>query len=118
MNVTNNDYSTNKLKKYYPPPPFIDSVIQYPNVSKDPRLRELMTTFFLKKCIKWIKTDKEFEKYKEILPTLEKNGYNIIYNLLRHAVKKYNFEWFDLKYYDKYSAIKHFFKKNLNIKSN
>ena len=114
--MNNNCLNTKQyVKKYFPPPPIIDSVVQYQDVNKDPSLRELMTTFFLKKTIKWINNDKEFDSFKNVLSKLENEGYDFIYKILKGVTKKYNLNWFDLKYKDKYYAVKKSIKKNLSL---
>jgi hypothetical protein len=104
----------NNIKKYYIPPPYINSVIQYQNVGSDPNLRRLITEFYLKKSIKWIKNYKEFENSKKNLSKLESNqGTKIIYNLLRNCSKKYNINWYDMKEQSKYNVIKDYLKYEL-----
>ena len=104
----------NIIKKYYPQPPLINSVIKYENINKDPNLRKLMTNFYLKKSIKWINKYEEFNASKKILYKIESNsGYEIIYNLLRNFIKKSKTNWYDLKDKDKYFIIKDFLKNML-----
>lgn len=82
------------VKKYYPAPPFIDSVIQYLDINKDPNLRKLMTDYYLEKAKKWVPSK------------VKSNGYDIIYQLLRKFVKNTNTNWYDLK--DKHEFVKKF----------
>jgi hypothetical protein len=99
----------NYLRKYFVPPPFINSTITYQDVNKDPELRKMMTIFFLNKSIKWINKYKEFTNAKKILPLLKsKDGYNLVYNLLRKYVKQNNINWYDLK--ENYSIVKDFLR--------
>lgn len=106
--------NNNNIKKYYIQPPFINSTIQYQNIDIDPNLRKLITTFYLKKSIKWIKHYKEFENLKNNLSNLESNkGTTIIYKLLRSYSKKKNIKWFDMKEKINYYSIKNYLKKNL-----
>jgi hypothetical protein len=115
--MINNNCLNNQqyIKKYFPPPPLINSIIEYQDVNTDPTLRKLMTTFFLKKTIKWINNDKEFESFKNLLSKLENEGYDFIYKILRGITKKYKFNWFDLKYIDKYYIVKKTINKNLPL---
>jgi len=106
--------NNNIIKKYYIPPPYINSNIQYQNIDIDHNLRKLITKFYLKKLIKWIKNYKEFENLKHKLSDLESNkGINIIYNLLRSYSKKKNIKWFDMKEKNNYYSIKNYFNKKL-----
>lgn len=104
----------NNINKYYIPPPYINSNIQYQNIDIDPNLRKLITKFYLKKSIKWIKNYKDFENLKHILSKLESNkSISIIYNLLRTYSKKYNINWFNMKEKNNYYSIKAYLKKKL-----
>ncbi len=104
----------NNIKKYYIPPPFINSNIQYQNIDVDPNLRKIITKFYLKKTIKWIENYKEFENLKHNLSKLNSNeGIHIIYNLLRRYSKKYNINWFNMKEKKNYYIIKNYLKKKL-----
>ena len=87
-----------RVLKYFIPPPVHTSILEYQDVNKDKNLRELVSNYFLKKTIKWIKHNKDFNHLKDKLALLEnENGYNIIYNLLREYVKKGNNNWYDLR---------------------
>jgi hypothetical protein len=108
MNQDNNK----NVRKYYPPPPIINSVVQYENVNVDPNLRKLMTEFFLKKSIKWVKNYSQFENCKNILPELESSkGAKIIYNILKEFTKKSDTNWYDLK--EKYRIVKDYLRYKL-----
>ena len=48
-----NTIKYNKPTTYFLPPPVINSTLTYQNVNKDPKLRNDVTIFFLKKTIKW-----------------------------------------------------------------
>ena len=101
------------VKKYYPPPPIINSVIQYQNINNDPNLRNLITHFYLKKAIKWIKNYSEFNNAKKLLPKLEsKEGFDIIYKLIKEFTKNTDANWYDLKK-DKYHVMKEYLKYKL-----
>ena len=82
------------VKKYYPPPPIINSVVQYIDINKDPKLRELMTEYYLEKAKKWIPSK------------VKSNGYDTIYKLLRKFVNNTNTNWYDLK--EKHELVKKF----------
>jgi hypothetical protein len=106
--------NTNNISTYFIPPPFYYGVDVYTNVNIDPNLRQMVTEFFLKKSIKWIKTQPDFSKYKNILELLNSSkGYNIIYNLLREFCHKYNIKWYDLRETN-YDNIKHFLYKKFS----
>ena len=109
MNQNNTVY----VKKFYPPPPFINSVLQYENVNRDPNLKEMITTFYLKKAIKWLKNYDDFAKAKKNLSIIEgPKGYNIIYKLLKRFINNTNVNWYDMK--EKYSVVKDYLKYKLS----
>jgi hypothetical protein len=98
--------------RYFIPPPIIESTFTYQDVNKDPNLRKLITDFFYKKTIKWVSTYNDFKHIKKSLNILKsKEGYDIIYNLLKVYVKQNNLNWYDLKQY--YSNIKDYLKYKL-----
>ena len=87
--------------------------LKYLNVNKDSRLRKDVTSFFLKKLIKWIKNDSEFKKYNNLLKTLDTiNGTKLVYKLLRTYVNKHKVNWYDLRT-EKYYLIKDYFNRKL-----
>lgn len=97
---------------YFVPPPVISSTLTYQNVNKDPELRKIMTEFFLNKSIKWITYDKNFKHLKKNLSLLKsKDGYKIIYNLLRNYVHQNEANWYDLKQIH-YEIVKDYLKYN------
>jgi hypothetical protein len=110
---TTNVISSNDITTYFIPPPFYYDVSIYNNVNADPTLRHMVTEFFLKKSIKWIKTQSEFSSYKNLLESLNSSkGYNIIYNLLREFCHKNNLKWYDLRDNNyNYNNVKHFLQK-------
>lgn len=99
--------------RYFPHPPMMYTTTYYDNtVNKDPNLRKLMTTFFLNKTIKWLKSCDQFKHLKNILPKITSDsGYHIIYNLLKIYVKNNEVNWYDLK--DYYLNIKDYLKYKL-----
>lgn len=87
-----------RVLKYFIPPPIHTSIIEYQDINKDENLRELVTNYFLKKTIKWINKDSNFNHLKDKSLILNSDkGYKIIYNLLREYVKKGNNNWYDLR---------------------
>jgi hypothetical protein len=103
------------IKKYYLPPPLINASLIYQDINNDKNLRKNVTTYFLEKCIKWCLTDKQFNNSKKNISKLKsKNGIIIIYNILREIVKKYNYNWYDLRTMH-YDLVKNYFKNNLNL---
>ena len=104
---------TPTTKRFWPSPPFIQTVHQYQDVNKDPHLRADVTKFFYNKTIKWIKNDEDFVHLKKMLSILESSeGKLHIYKLLRKFVKKSGINWYDLR--DNYLLIKKFIKHKLN----
>ena len=104
----NDDTKFNRPLRYFVPPPFIDSTLVYQDVNTDKNLRDMMTEFYLKKSIKWVTSYPEFSHAKKSIKLLKSDsGYNVIYNLLREIVKKYNMNWYDLKK-SEYSKVKDF----------
>ena len=87
-----------KIIKYFPPPPIIGTFYKYPNINKDKRLQKLVTDKFLKKLLKWLKTDDKFyhlkSKYKLFKTT---NGYDILHKYLKKLVKNADIKWYDLE---------------------
>lgn len=101
-----------KPLRYFVPPPFINSVIEYQDINKDPKLREMITNFYYKKIIKWIHNYKEFNHLKNKLKTLEsKEGIKIIYRLLHEFIRNSDTNWYDLK--DNYIIVKDFLRFKL-----
>jgi len=106
------NYKDTRVLNYFIPPPFIDSQLVYQDVNKDENLRKNMTEFFLKKSIKWISKYNEFAHAKKSLAALKSvDGYNIIYSLLKHYVRKNNINWYDLK--ESYDNVKDYLRYKL-----
>ena len=109
--MTNNN-SQIRIKKFFPPPPFIGTFFEYTDVNKDENLRRKVTQFFHKKVIKWVSKYPEFSHLKSHRNKLEKEeGYTLVYNLIRYFVKKYNINWYDLKGH--YPIFKDFLRAKL-----
>lgn len=101
-----------RIKKYFPPPPVIGTLVEYIDVNKDKDLRRQVTTFFHKKSIKWTSKYPEYSHVKKYLKKLKsEDGYNVIYQLIRRFVKQYEINWYDLR--DYYVTFKDFLKANL-----
>jgi hypothetical protein len=86
-----------KIGKIRTPPVryFVRKVIKYQNVNKDKNLRQITTELFLDKYLFYFKKNKKYTKhYKKIKG---KDGYDIIYQLLRLYVKRYKKNWYDLE---------------------
>jgi len=101
-----------RVLNYFVPPPIINSQLIYQDVNKDNNLRKKMTDFFLKKSIKWLSKYSEFKHVKRALPLLKSDdGYNVMYNLLKHYVHKNGINWYDLK--ESYDNVKDFLRYKL-----
>lgn len=104
--------SNYRVRKYFPPPPVIGTLIEYIDVNKDKDLRKSVTTFFHKKIIKWITNYPEFSHLKKYLKKIKsEEGYDLMYQLIRSFVKAYQINWYDLK--DNYVVFKDFLKFKL-----
>jgi hypothetical protein len=113
MRKKNESTPYNKPLTYFLPPPVINSTLIYQDVNRDPLLRENITKFFLKKTIKWINNYSEFKNSTQLLPIMKTNiGYKMIYNILRHFIKKNNCNWYDLR--NNYELVKDFIRYKLN----
>jgi hypothetical protein len=119
------------IKKYYPPPPLINASLIYQDINNDKKLRENVTTYFLKKCIKWcsIYAKKNIGKLKTTNGTrlfsnsegIRKEGLLcssisivIVYKLLREFVKKNDYNWYDLRTLH-YNLLKQFLINKLTL---
>jgi len=80
-----------KQKLIFLPPPFTSTYFTYQNVNADPKLRKDVTDHFFD----LINKGNILKKYKKILSTRE--GYELIYKILRRFTKKYDFNWYDLR---------------------
>jgi len=98
---------------YFEPPPFIQTTIKYQDVNNDKKLQDIVTNKFLNKTIKWLHDDKDFNKSKKYLSKIEgKEGYEIIYKLLKLFVKKGDTNWYDLS--DQSTLVKDFIRYKLS----
>ena len=84
--------------KYYPVPYVPPGVIEYQDVGQNMNLRNEITNYYLEKTINWMETDKNFRNVKKYLKHIKsKDGFQIIYNLLRLYVKNGKANWYDLR---------------------
>ncbi len=101
-----------RFKKYYPPPPVIGTLVEYIDLNKDKNLRRKVTEFFYKKVLKWVSKYPEFKHLKKYSKKLESaEGFEIVYQLIRHFIKSYNINWYDLR--DYYVIFKDFLRVKL-----
>lgn len=82
-----------KQKLIFLPPPFTSTFFNYQNVNADPKLRKDVTDHFFDK-INFTKTSL-ITKNKKLLSS--RQGYEIIYKILRRFTKKYDLNWYDLR---------------------
>lgn len=98
-----------RIRKYYPPPPYLYTTFEYQDVGTNMKYRTEVTNFFYQKVIKWIESYKEFSHLKKYLSFIKSNeGFKYIYELLRLFTKKSNINWFDLR--DNYAIVKDFLR--------
>nr|QFG74300.1 MAG: hypothetical protein [Megaviridae environmental sample] len=97
-----------KIIKYFVPPPIIGTYYKYQDVNKDKKLRKKATNYYLEKILKWINKDKSYKSLKSKKNILNsKEGYDIIYDLLRKYIKLYDVNWYDL--FDQKKYLKNYF---------
>ena len=108
----NSDETYPRPKKHFVPPPIIGTYYEYIDVNKDKELRKSITNFFYKKINKWISSYPDFTHLKSYSAKFKtKQGYNLVYNIIRKFTKENNINWFDLK--DYYNIFKEYIKYNL-----
>ena len=106
--------SIDRLKRYYPVPAFLPGTIEYQDVGKNMNLRNEITNYYLEKTINWMETDKNFRNVKKYLKHIKsKDGFQIIYNLLRLYVKNGRANWYDLRDPNNSHVIKEYLKYKL-----
>lgn len=99
-------------RKYYPPPAYIKSYLEYEDINKDPELQLRVTNFFVRKIIKWINTDKSFKHLKQHKDEiLSDDGYELVHKILKKFVKDFNIKWYELR--ENYKVVKDYFKFRL-----
>jgi len=87
-----------QIIKYFEPPPIIGTFYKYQDVNSNKNLQKNITKYFLKSILKSIKKDDLFSHLKSKYKILKsKDGYNIIYKILKRFVKKGNTNWYDLR---------------------
>ena len=102
-----------KVKNFFVPPPYITTLRRVYDINNDPQLRKTVTSFYYKKCKKWMKEYKEFKHTKKNLKKIESDdGFKIIYNLIRKFVKLNNVNWYELREKN-YQLVKDFLKYEL-----
>ena len=98
--------------KYFLPPPIIPTTYKYQDVNNDVKLQDMVTTKFINKTIKWLENDPNFLKCQKFLPKIKgKDGYDIIYRILKLYVKKTKTNWYDLS--DQSNLVKDFIRHKL-----
>ncbi len=101
-----------RIKRYWVPPPVIQSYIEYQDINKDKKLRANVTDYFYDKTKEWINKDEDFSKLKSNISFIQTtDGYKHIYNILRKYIKKKKLNWYDLK--DNTNSVKKYIKHNL-----
>ena len=94
-----------KIIKYFPPPPIIGTFYKYPNINKDKKLQKLVTDKFLKKLLKWLKSDNQYSHLKSKFNLFKtKKGFNVLHKFLKKLVKNADIKWYDLE--DKTQLVK------------
>ena len=94
-------------KKYFPPPPVVESTYEYQNVNKDVNLRNNVISFFIQKLIKWYSNDETKIIY---LKSYEAKKH--LNKILKNFIKIYDYNWYDL--IDNYKKVKNYiYKKKL-----
>ena len=94
-------------KKYFPPPPLVESTYQYQNVNIDVNLRNNVISFFIQKLIRWFSNDENKITY---LKSYEAKKH--VNKILKNFIKIYNYNWYDL--IDNYKKVKKYiYKKKL-----
>ena len=99
------DKNIYKTKRYWPVPPYVQSIYQYQNINNDNNLQKDVTLFFHTKLLLWINKESKFKQYKYLEKKLDtNNGIKFIYKLLKKFISKTNINWYDLR--DNYYLIK------------
>ena len=99
-----------KVKNFFVPPPYITTLKRVYDINNDPQLRKTVTSFYYKKCKKWMKEYKDFKHTKKNLKKIESDdGFKIIYNLIRKFVKLHKVNWYELREKN-YLLVKDFLK--------
>ena len=92
---------------YFPPPPFIPSIHNYPNVNVDMNLQNSVTDKFQKELIYWMETDPQFKSTKKYLKNIKgPSGHEIVRKILHLFVRRGNTNWYDLEL--QYNVVKQF----------
>lgn len=85
-------------KLIFLPPPFTSTYFTYQNVNADPKLRKNVTDFYFDLVPKLILSDNRFKTIKKHTKFIDsRQGYEIIYKILKRYTKKYDINWYDLR---------------------
>ena len=90
-----------QYRRYWPPPPIMQTFYEYQDINADKRLQYDVADFFYKKVLISIESNDKFKKFKNFYKL--DNGKEIIHKILKLVVKKTNLNWYDLR--DNYSLI-------------
>lgn len=87
-----------KPKLIFLPPPFTRTYFNYQDINSDRNLRKEVTDHFFDLLHEKIKFDDRFKKYKKHSTFLNsRQGYELIFKILKHFTIKYNYNWYDLR---------------------
>lgn len=87
-----------KTKLIFLPPPFTSSYFTYQNVNADPKLRKMITDHYFDLITTLIKNDNRFKSIKKHIKFIDsRQGYEIIYKILKRYTSKYDINWYDLR---------------------
>ena len=87
-----------KDKYIFLPPPFTSTFFKYQNVNVDPNLRKNVTDHYFDLMNSLLQNDNRFKSLKKHSKFLSsKQGYEIIYKVLKRYTKKYDINWYDLR---------------------
>jgi hypothetical protein len=83
---------------YLPPPPLTGTTFSYQNVNVDPKLQKSVTDWYYDNLFEWMEDDYIFKPLKKEIKYLQsKDGYRLVYKVLKHLVKKNDTNWYDLR---------------------
>ena len=102
---------TDNIRYYYIPPPYTKVVYEYQDLNKNKTLRNDVTKFFQDKILKWISTDPKFKNFNKKFIN-SSDGFNHIYQLLKHFIKKSGLNWYELREKN-YHLVKKYLKNKL-----
>jgi len=83
---------------YLPQQPLGGTHYTYQNINVDPKLQKDVTDWYYDKLFDWIEDERPFKDLKKEKKYLQsKDGYKLVYKVLKHLVKKNNTNWYDLR---------------------